>query len=159
MSPANNTWQTLRDANIAATESSAGVLGHHIYFVGGNSVFGSPSTYVDRYDVRTDTWQRMPNAPDARNNAAVHGGPDGRLYFINGTESPGLRCDGCPSDGWAFNPRTNEWEAIENAPSGGFYSGIGVIENELILSSGQGRGAAVHAYTFPGKSYYLFRKN
>ena len=24
--PANNTWQTLRDANIAATESSAGVL-------------------------------------------------------------------------------------------------------------------------------------
>ncbi|MEE2756892.1 MAG: hypothetical protein VYA30_09535 [Myxococcota bacterium] len=157
--PQNNSWRTLRDSNVSGTEFNAGTLGHHIYFAGGNNEFGSPSTYMDRYDVRTDSWERMPNTPDARGNAAVYGGPDGRLYFINGTEAAGLGCGGCPTDGWAFNPQTNQWEGIPNSPGGGFYPGMGIIGNELILSSGEGRGAAVHAYTFPGKAYFLYRKN
>jgi N-acetylneuraminic acid mutarotase len=157
--PDNNEWTSLRDAQVPTTEFNAGVLGHHIYFAGGNNDFGSPSTYVERYDVRNDTWTRMPNTPDARGNAGVYGGPDGRMYFINGTEAAGLGCGGCPTDGWAFNPRSNTWEAIANSPGGGFYPGMGVLGNELILSSGEGRGAAVHAYTFPGKVYYLYRKN
>ena len=157
--PSNNSWAELADAPMHGTEFNAGVLGHHIYFAGGNNDFGSPSTYMDRYDVRRNAWERMPNTPDARGNAAVYGGPDGRMYFINGTESAGLGCGGCPSDGWAFNVRGNNWEQIANAPGGGFYPGMGIIGNELILSSGEGRGAAVHSYTFPGKEFFLYQKN
>ena len=157
--PVAERWEQRRDAPVGGTEFNAGVIGHHIYFAGGNNAFGSPSAYVDRYDARNDSWERMPNAEDARGNAAVFGGPDGRLYYINGTEAAGLGCGDCPNNGWAFNPRTEQWEAIPNAPSGGFYPGMGIIGGELILSSGEGRGAAVHAYTFPGKVYYLYRKN
>ena len=140
-------------------EHNAGVLGSHIYFAGGIvDGHGGPSAYVERYDVRSNSWERMPNAPDPRGNAAVYGGPDGRLYYINGTEARGLGCGGCPNNGWAFNPRTNQWEGIANSPGGGFYPGMGILGNELILSSGEGRGGAVHAYTFPGKAYWLYEK-
>ena len=158
--PGNNSWRRMTDAARNGTEFNAGVLGPYIYFAGGNvEGQGSPSRYVERYDTRNDNWSRMPDTPDARGNAAVYGGPDGRLYFINGTESAGLGCGGCPRDGWAFNPRTNQWEGIANSPNGGFYPGMGILGNELIVSSGEGRGGTVNAYTFPGKAYWLYKKN
>ncbi len=157
--PGANSWSELRASDVPTTEFNAGVIGHHIYFAGGNNGFGSPSTFVERYDVRANTWERVTNAPDARGNAAVYGGPDGRLYYINGTEAAGLGCGACPNDGWAFDPTSGAWAPIAAAPSGGFYPGMGILGNELIVSSGEGRGAAVHAYTFPGKAFFLYRKN
>ena len=82
--PGNNSWRRMTDAARNGTEFNAGVLGPYIYFAGGNvEGQGSPSRYVERYDTRNDNWSRMPDTPDARGNAAVYGGPDGRLYFIN----------------------------------------------------------------------------
>jgi hypothetical protein len=157
--PANNSWDVMARAPRSAREFNAGALGSHIYFAGGNTDFGSPSGYVDRYDVNTNSWERMPDAPDARGNMAVWGGPDGRLYFINGTRSAGLGCATCNGWGAAFDPATGNWVGIADSPNGGFYPGTAQIGNELILSSGEGRGAAVIAYTFPGTSYWLHRKN
>lgn len=157
--PANDRWAVMARAPRSAREFNAGVLGNHIYFAGGNTDFGSPSAYMDRYDVATNSWERMRDVPESRGNAAVWGGPDGRLYYINGTRSAGLGCNTCNSWGVAYDPATNQWSRIADSPNGGFYPGTAQIGNELILSSGEGRGAAVVAYTFPGTSYWLHRKN
>ena len=158
--PADNSWRVLARARRGSREFNAGTLGTHIYFAGGNTDGrGSPSPYVERYDVRTNTWTDMPDAPESKGNMAVYGGPDGRLYYINGTSSSGLGCSNCSTRGYAFDPDSNRWSRIADSPGGGFYPGMGVIGNELILSSGEGRGSAVHAYTFPGKKYFMYRKN
>ncbi|MEE2788456.1 MAG: hypothetical protein VX589_14020, partial [Myxococcota bacterium] len=158
--PANNSWWVGARASRGSREFNAGVVGNHIYFAGGNTDGrGSPSPYMERYDVRNDSWTDMPDAPESKGNMAVAGGPDGRLYYINGTSSSGLGCNDCSTRGYAFDPDSNTWSRIADSPGGGFYPGIGIIDNTLILSSGEGRGGAVHAYTFPGKKYYLYRKN
>ena len=157
--PAADSWAVMARSPRSAREFNAGVVGNHIYFAGGNTDFGSPSAYIDRYDVATNSWERMPDIPESRGNAAVWGGPDGRLYYINGTRSAGLGCATCNTWGVAFDPATSQWSRIADSPNGGFYPGTTQVGNELIVSSGEGRGAAVVAYTFPGTSYWMYRKN
>ena len=120
---------------------------------------GRPIPYMERYDTVSNTWQDMPDVPEARGLAVFGGGPDGRLYYIGGTQSPRMLCDDC--DGWSavFDPQTNQWSRIEDAPIGSAFSAHAVVGDELIVAGGIGRGRSAYAYRFPRANYWLYRKS
>lgn len=157
--PGANRWSTLRAAPNWAREFSAAALGEYVYFVGGNTNERSPDNRVERYHVPTNTWGAVADMPDNLGNTQVVGGPDGKLYVFNGTHGAGLSCGGgCPSVGYSYDPTTNNWARTADSPNGGFFSGHAIANGEVIISSGEGRGAAVIAYKLPGKAYWLYRK-
>ncbi len=143
-----------------SVKQRSAVVGQYIYFAGGNTEGrGAPSPYMERYDTVSNTWQDMPDVPESRGLAVFGGGPDGRLYYIGGTQNGGLACSGC--DGWSavFDPQTNQWSRMTDAPIGSAFSAHAVVGDELIVAGGIGRGRSAYAYRFPRANYWLYRKS
>ncbi len=133
-----------------------------IYLVAGNTI-GHDGGYVnwfDVYDPRFNTWQRLEDAPHARDHfyAAVHGG---KLYAAGGRLSGG--------DGGVFAPlipevdvfdfKTNTWSTLEtDLPTPRAAPGVVALHEQIFVMGGEGeeRGPAyklVEAYDIARKKW------
>ena len=94
--PRSDAWSVLARAQ-RGPRSSVCVAGNTSTLPVGTQTVGAPHP-LRRHDTVSNTWQDMPDARSSR-VSGLWRGPDGRLYYIGGTQSPRMLCDDC--DGWS----------------------------------------------------------
>ncbi|MGH2841121.1 MAG: Kelch repeat-containing protein, partial [Solirubrobacteraceae bacterium] len=136
---ASASWRTLRSSTVGRTEVAAARLGHTVYVVGGFAEpDGETSAVVERYDLRENSWTQVAPLPVAVNHAAAVA-YKGDLYVLGGYTAPG----GLSEETNAlqrYDPQTNAWTRLRDAPSRRGAHAAGVIGNRLFAAGGARNG-------------------
>ncbi|MDQ1382309.1 MAG: hypothetical protein QOG65_211 [Actinomycetota bacterium] len=128
------------------------VYGKKIYYAGGLHA-GGAVPWFDVYDTVANTWQTLPNLPEARDHfqAAVVGG---RFYAIGGRKTA---IDATITVNDAFNFATGSWTTgLKPLPTarGGF--AVAVVGTRVLVIGGEGGGktfSTVEAYDTSSNSW------
>jgi len=136
-------WRRLRSSMIARTEVAAARIGDAAFVVGGFAApGGATSAIVERYDLRLDRWTRVAPLPLAVNHAAAVS-HEGRLYVLGGyTARDGLARE--TSALQRYDPRTNRWTRLADAPTVRAALAAGVIGDRLYAAGGAREGRALN---------------
>ena len=98
---------------------------------------GNNTTYFYSYDIDSDTWSTLANAPaSVRMGGAVVEGPEGYLYATRGNNT---------SDFWRYDIDQNLWETMASAPKNFYYGGSLTYDGERYI------------YAFPGNDDAFYR--
>jgi hypothetical protein len=95
--------------------STAGLDGR-IYVLGGRQLVNNQFVFhrtVEAYTPSTNTWERLPDMPTARETVAATTGLDGRIYAISGKDTT---LNGAPVRVEAYTPSTKTWETLASLP-------------------------------------------
>lgn len=143
-------WRTLSDATIARTEVAAARIGDAVYVVGGFAEpDGQTTGILERYDLRRDRWTRGAPLPEPVNHAAA-AAYKGDLYVLGGyTARTGLERE--TNAFWRYDPETDRWQRLADAPSRRGAHVMGVIGNRLYAAGGAENGtplARLEVYDF-----------
>lgn len=97
-------------------EATRVIDGRHVFAFGGYIDLGKVSQRVDRYDMRSDSWQQVSSLPEGM--AQTHNGVacDGRChaYLLSGQLGP--HCSPATSRCWSFNTRSHSWSELPPLP-------------------------------------------
>ena len=123
--PEKNSWEDITSLDLGAREGVCVVAkGNFIYFVGGVKWWLCMYvllSYADKYDLVTNTWDKIAHLQESRGNAssaAAHG-----KIFIAGGESRGTM----PS--WeVYSETTNTWQYTKGLIS---YDGMMTVDSKL----------------------------
>jgi N-acetylneuraminic acid mutarotase len=125
------------------TEVAAARIGHVVYVVGGFvAPDGRTSAAVERYDLRSDRWSRVPDMPIALNHAAAAAW-HGHLYVVGGYLGAG---GGLATESAAllwFDPRRSRWSRLPDMPTPRAALTVGVLGNRLYAAGGAAHGRAL----------------
>jgi N-acetylneuraminic acid mutarotase len=119
-----------------------------IYAVGGQAGEGDKAVDladVDVYDPGTDTWTAVAPMPGARShtNCSTFALGD-RLLVIGGESGPEMY-----SEILAYDPATNTWSVVGNLPDKRSTTIAGIINGELVLSTGNDPGISTNTWIAP----------
>jgi hypothetical protein len=115
--PATGTWRVLPPMPVPTAGATAVWDGTEVLFLAGTTAAQSPSAGGQAYNPATNTWRQLPAMPFTRADfAAVWTGS--QLLVWGGVtgdspESP------VPPHGEAYDPATNQWSALPEAPLAG----------------------------------------
>jgi hypothetical protein len=112
--PATGTWRQLPPMPVPAAGATAVWDGTEVLFIAGTTAAQSPSAGGEAYNPLTNTWRQLPAMPFSRKDfAAVWTGSQVLVWGgLTGDEptSP------VPPHGEAYDPATNQWTALPEAP-------------------------------------------
>ncbi|MDQ3676055.1 MAG: galactose oxidase [Actinomycetota bacterium] len=148
-------WRTLRSSTVGRTEVAAARIGHAVYVVGGFAEpDGKTSAIVERYDLELNSWKRVAPLPVAVNHAAAVA-YRGDLYVLGGyTARNGLSRETNALQ--RYDPQTDSWTRMKDAPSVRGAHAAGVIGNRLFAAGGAEDGKALdrlEIYSFKTDSW------
>lgn len=107
-----DTWETLAPMPAAAADAAAVYDGMgHILVIGGISEIGTTRlTFVQQYDIATDTWSlsAVADLPVGVSSARAIVGADGKIYLVGGRDGP-IAAGATRNEVLVYNPSTNEW--------------------------------------------------
>jgi Kelch motif len=132
---ASGRWLPLAGAGLKRTEVAAARVGRHVYVVGGfEERSGETTAAVERYDIRRDSWRRMPSMPVGLNHptAVAH---DGRVYVHGGYRARRSLSSASPAL-LGFDPSRNRWRRLPAAPTPRAAHAVGVIGDRLYAAGG-----------------------
>jgi N-acetylneuraminic acid mutarotase len=128
-------WRTLAPSQLARTEVAAARVGRYVYVMGGfEQDTGATTAATERYDIRRDRWTRVSDMPVGLNHpaAAAH---QGHVYVLGGYRSRGdLR--GETAALYRYDPATDRWRRLPDAPTARGALAVGVIGNKLYAAGG-----------------------
>jgi hypothetical protein len=87
-------------------------LDGRIYTMGGTPGAFYDLTSAEAYDEVTQRWVHLADLPMAREGLAAAAGADGRIYAIGGTQGGGDSRGPSYSVVDAYEPQTNQWQAV-----------------------------------------------
>jgi N-acetylneuraminic acid mutarotase len=125
-------------------------IGRFVYVVGGFERDGRRTTAaMERYDVESDSWERLADMPVALNHS-VAAAYRGDLYVMGGYASAtGL--DSAIAGLFRYDPETDRWSRLPRAPSRRAAHAMGVIGNRLYVAGGARGGRplrSLEVYSF-----------
>jgi hypothetical protein len=128
-------WTPLRPASLERTEVAAARVGRFVYVVGGfERTSGRTVGSVERYDVRRDEWDFVPDMPVELNHptAVAH---RGRLYVHGGYrgETGLTRPTGVLL---RFDPRRRRWRRLPSSPTPRAAHAAAVVGDRLYVAGG-----------------------
>jgi N-acetylneuraminic acid mutarotase len=128
-------WTALAPAQLARTEVAAARIGRHIYVVGGfERTSGRTVAAVERYDIRRDRWDTVPDMPVELNHptAVAH---RGRLYVHGGYRA---ETDLTAPTGalLRYNPERRRWRRLPSAPTPRAAHALAAIRGRLYAAGG-----------------------
>ena len=129
--PEANSWEDVStfDGSIIRPGSCFVSKDNFIYFLGGRAIHGDEAvTDADRYDLRTNKWEKISNTQEPRYGAA--GAAVGGKIFIVGGWNDITEHKSCEM----FNETTNEWQFVASLNKGRFSIPFLVcVDNKLYL--------------------------
>jgi N-acetylneuraminic acid mutarotase len=147
---ATGEWRALAPAGLERTEVAAARIGRSIYVAGGFEKRSGLSTgALERYDIRTNRWQRLrsmpvglnhPTAAAYRGKLYVHGGYTGRRDLSSATARL-----------FAYSPRTNRWKRLPKSARPRAAHALAVLGGRLYAFGGkndEGEMRSMEAYDF-----------
>lgn len=144
--PNLNSWKRIADMPTARTSPEMAVVDGKIYVMGGYSgidrklVNIKPSTVVEVYNPRTDTWSRKQDTSLPRFQFGI-GTVDGKIYAIGGYLHPWDRKPGAPGRidlVEVYDPATDMWIKRAKMPTQRDGFGVGVVNNRIYAIGGSG---------------------
>lgn len=137
--PETDLWTSAEPLVTGRDHFAAGVIGNHIYVVGGR---GGSVLYnmdvLEEYDSDSNTWEQREHMPTKRSGigAAVL---DGKMYVFGG-EAPTSTF----SDVQVYDPKTDRWSAAESMTTGRHGFGTAVVDGRVfIIGGGKRSGLSV----------------
>ncbi len=124
-------WTTKASVQLARYESASEVIDGILYVAGGNNgTQDDPS--LQAYTIATNSWATLASMPGGRYQGDGAGVINGKLYVTGGwTTSPGL-----PNNNlWVYDPSTNGWSTLANAPTLSGTGTSGVINGKLYVTT------------------------
>lgn len=128
VSQAEPRWSQRPPIPQARSELGTAVIGSAIYVVGG---FGGGSR-VDRFDTKTNTWQRVADLPIAVHHPGV-AALDGKLYVAGGYREDDHTA---VADVWIYDPATDAWERRAALPVARGAFGFAAVDGYLYAVGG-----------------------
>jgi len=134
--PVDDSW-TSRAPMPAGTErggSGTAVVDGAVYVFGG--IRGGSVATSSRYDLDTDTWEALPDLPNAVDHL-IAGTIDGVIYIVGG------RTDGLANhtvDLFAYDPLAQSYEARASMPTSRAGAAGAVLDGQLYVFGGEGNG-------------------
>jgi N-acetylneuraminic acid mutarotase len=144
-----STWVQRADMPLPRNHMAAATVGGKIYAVGGQRGEGAAAidlAEVDVYDPATDTWTAAPPLPGARSHTNCSTFElNGKLVVIGGESGP----EQYHSEIFAFDPATNAWSLMANLPEPRSTAVAGIINNQLVLSTGNAPSITTNTWIVP----------
>lgn len=150
--PATRTWRKLPPMPVPTAGATAVWDGTEVVFIAGTTPAQSPSASGQAYNPVTGTWRQLPPMPFPRAGfAAVW---TGSQVLVWGGVTGGSPSSTVPPHGEAYDPATNQWTAMPEAPLSGRADPTAVwTGRQMIVWGGYDAGNDTDgaAYT-PGKA-------
>ncbi|GIW75935.1 MAG: hypothetical protein KatS3mg104_0998 [Phycisphaerae bacterium] len=152
LSSTNPKWVRVKDMPGARNHFGSVVIGKYVYAVGGQNggdEWYQNSSRVDRYDVTTNTWTRLKDLPTGRGhsneNTVV---AEGKIYLIGGAGNvPSKAQSNARSTVFRYDPDSNTWQTLNNAPVARKNATVAYIDAYLyLIGGGDWKGAYSQAY-------------
>jgi hypothetical protein len=151
--PATRTWRKLPPMPVPTARATAVWDGTEVLFIAGTTPAQSPSAGGQAYNPATNTWRQLPAMPFSRAGfAAVW---DGSQVLVWGGVTGRSLSSTVPPHGEAYDPATNQWTALPEAPLSGRAGPTAVwTGRQMIVWGGyyRGGGYANGAAYAPGKA-------
>lgn len=108
--PASDAWQPRAEKPTPVSRAHAVLLGEKIYVPGGQAADGFPTSQLEIYDPRLDSWEQGAPLPAALAGYAL-AGLEGQLFLFGGW-------DGKTASArvYSYNPLSDAWESRSNLP-------------------------------------------
>jgi hypothetical protein len=112
--PATRTWRNLPPMPVPTAGATAVWDGTEVLFIAGTTAAQSTSAAGQAYNPATNTWQQLPAMPFSRAHfAAVW---TGSQLLVWGGVTGSSPASPVPPHGEAYDPATNQWTALPQAP-------------------------------------------
>lgn len=144
------TWTKQAETPIELHHFQAVVYDNEIYIVGaftGSLQFPheKPVENIFIYNVENDEWRKGPEIPkDRLRGAAGCTVFKNKIYLIGGALDG--HWDGHVAWFDEFDPSTNTWRKLEDAPHARDHMGVGVINNKLYVAGGRRSSGKINKY-------------
>ena len=129
-------WTALAEAPSPRGEVSAARIGDTVYVVGGFDAAGHTSSVVQRLNLRTQQWSSVAAMPQALNHMSATS-YHGKLYVVGGYGSPGDSSTGATRGFWRYDPASNRWSTMPDAPVARAAAGAAVLGHRLYVAGGR----------------------
>lgn len=140
LSSVSGFWKETQLSNAPASIYRGGEL-THISYDGGNYAFtfrGNNNTAFYRYDIDTDTWTSMANAPETVNYGGYTiAGPTGFLYGSRGNNT---------STFWKYDIAGDSWSSVASAPKNFTYGSSLSFDGSRYIYAIPGNDDAFYRY-------------
>ncbi len=137
--PATNQWKTVANAPMEMHHFQPVAIGSKIYIVGAFTCCYPEEKVVDNvyvFDTATNQWSKKPGMPAQRKRggagAAVY---NGRIYLLGGNTKG--HSGGAVNWFDEYNPATNKWTALANAPDARDHVTIAISGTQLVAAGGR----------------------
>ncbi|CAZ95678.1 kelch repeat-containing protein [Zobellia galactanivorans] len=140
--PSTGEWEVLADAPRARDHFQAVLADGKIYVPAGrnsgidpNSVFGGTIGEVDVYDIKSDTWETLPEhipTPRAGNAAALY---NNELIVVGGESTTQEKAH---AEVEVLDLNTHKWHTLPTMVEGRHGSGLVLFKDDLYIASGCG---------------------
>ena len=136
-------WKELAPAPLARTEVAAARVGRHIYVIGGfERDSGATTAAIERYDIESGRWVRVPDMPVALNHAAA-AAYRGDVYVLGGYRGE-RDLSREVATLYRYDPDRSRWSRLPSAPTARAALAVGVIGHRLYAAGGaNARGGAL----------------
>ena len=143
-----NTWLQKPDLPINRRQFSSQTYKDKIYIFGGNTGGGSPSIYIEQFDIKTNKWTELSsvgwnNKPRIKSTSALF---QGEIFLIGGTNQTN---DAQPYVD-AFNPETGTMRSVNALPKALQLHSACILEEGIYVFGG------LDANNNPNSSIYFY---
>jgi hypothetical protein len=111
-------------------------VGHVAYIVGGFDTSGHTTAKVERLNLDTGRWDTSLPLPEPLNhmNAVSYAG---KLYVVGGYSEATDTSAGAVRGFWRFDPNSNRWSSMPDAPLARAAAGAAVLGHRLYVAGGR----------------------
>jgi N-acetylneuraminic acid mutarotase len=145
----NATWVQHADMPMPRNHMAAATVGGKIYAVGGQRGEGADAvdlSEVDAYDPATDSWTSVAAMPGARSHTNCSTFElNGKLIVIGGESGP----EQYHNEILSYDPAANAWSVFATLPDARSTTIAGVVNNELVFSTGNAPGQTTDTWIAP----------
>lgn len=105
-------WSAGNDMPTARSEMTSTLLNGKIYVIGGIRLWGSTDK-VEAYDVKNNTWEKLPRLPKKLNHIGI--ASDGEKIYVSGGFL-NMRQTDFANTLYAFNVKSKSWSSLAEMP-------------------------------------------
>lgn len=133
--PATNTWTALKRKPTAVYDASAALIGEKIYVPGGTTSSGIPTSIVEVFNPRKNSWEKCADLPLAVSRYGL-ASYEGQLYIFGGWDSTK------PLDiVLRYDPIADAWHQGSPMPTARFHAAAIATGGEIFVMGGSdGKG-------------------
>ncbi len=119
-------WKKLASFPNTTSGAEPIVLNNNIYYIPSSYAPRSITSDFYKYDIPTDTWNKLSNMPEAKGNLAV-AEASGKIYAIGG---------GWTKTNYEYTPETDTWQTLDSMPTARQHIDCGVVDNKVYVIGG-----------------------